>query len=229
MSRTLGPLLVLVLLFGACSAQADPAAPRSEPPRATADAAPYRLDRHQALDAGRALRQRGFHRVLTCPRRTAEGCAREGTARTHWLVGTQVHGARLPRGNGLVELVRTIVMAWPSAARARTYADRLTRQLERYRGEYDIALQETGPGTYTPGDRGRGELQQVSLGDWQGTGLRRVYHYVFDDLSPSANVLGGHFVLRRGRYVVDLEWAARDQRTDRRLSHLPRRLLWGLG
>jgi hypothetical protein len=128
----------------------------------------------------------------------------------------------------LVEFVRAIATRWPSPAAARHYADRLAGQLKRYRGEYDIALKATGPRTYRPGDRGRGDLQQVSLRGWRGTVLRRVFHYVFDDLSPSANVLGGRFVLRRGRYVAEIEWQARNQATDRRLSHLPGRLIRAL-
>ena len=228
MSRTLALLGVLVVLLGACSTPADPAAPQDHLPTTTPPAAPYRLHRADALDAARSLHPRGFERVLTCPRRQHEGCQRDGTRRTRWIVGTQAQGAPLPRGKGLAEFVRTIVMAWPSAVGARTYADRLTKKLKCYRGEYDVALRETSARTYRPGDRGSGELQRVSLAGWRGFGLRRVFHYVFDDLSPSANVLGGHFVLRRGRYVVDLEWAARGHYTDRRLSHLPRRLLRGL-
>lgn len=230
MSRTLALLVVLALLpLGACSADADPATPQHRPPTKAPRAGPYQLDRMDALDAARTLHPRGFERVLTCPRRQHEGCQRQGTRRTRWLVGTQAHGASLPRATGSAEFVRTIVMAWPSAASAHTYADRLTERFKAYRGEYDFALRKTCARTCTPGDRGRGEVQQVSLDGWRGAGLRRVFHYVFDHLSPSANVLGGHVVLWRGRYVVDLEWTARTQRTDRRLSHLPRRLLRGLG
>ena len=229
MPRMLGLLAALVLLFGACTAQADPAAPGAGPPTtASADTAPYRLDRLDALGAMRLLRPGGFRRVLTCPRRQHEGCQREGTGSASWLVGTQSHGADLRRGKGSAEFVRAIATSWPSPAAARAYADRLARQLKRYRGEYDIALEETGPRTYAPGDRGRGDLQRVSMRHWRGTGLRRVFHYVFDDLSPSANVLGGHFVLRRGRYVAEIEWQARNQATDRRLSRLPARLIRGL-
>ena len=112
---------------------------------------------------------------------------------------------------------------------AASYVATTDGRCSRYRGEYDIALHKTGPRTYTPGDRGRGELHEISPGRWRGPVLRRVFHYVFYGLVPSRSVLAGHFVSRRGRYVVDLEWVARDQRTDRRLSHLPRRLLRGLG
>jgi hypothetical protein len=234
MSRTLAPLVALLvglvlLPLGACSTPAGPAAPPGERPTKVTRAAPYRLERVDALKAARDLRPHGFERVLTCRRRQHEGCQREGTEQTRWLVGTQAHGAPLPRGNGLAEFVRTIVTAWPTAAKARAYADQLTAQLKRYRGEYDILLEKTGPDRYTPGDRGRGELHRVSFSGWRGTALRRVFHHVFYDLSPSASVPGGHLVLRRGRFVVDVEWVARTQRTDRRLSHLPRRLLRGLG
>ena len=64
----------------------------------------------------------------------------------------------------------------------------------------------------------------------EGTVLRRVFHFVYHGLVTVARtVTGGHVVVRRGRYVADVEWIAGDQRTDRRLSHLPRRLLRGLG
>ena len=103
------------------------------------------------------------------------------------------------------------------------------RQLSRHRGEYDIALRKTGPRHLHTRRPWPGELHEVSSGRWRGTGLRRVFHHVFEGLVPSRSVLGGHFVIRRGRYVADVEWVARDQRTDRRLSHLPRRLLRRLG
>jgi hypothetical protein len=238
MCRTLGLLVVLVVLSGACSARADPVAPSGPPPTKASRAEPYRLDRHHGLHAVRMLRPRGFERVLTCPRRQHKGCRREGTAATRWLVGSQAHGARLPRGNGLVESVRNVVTAWPSAAFARTYADELARQLRRYRGEYDVPMKETGPHTYIPGERGRGELHRVSLLGWRGVALRKVFHYVFyacrSSLSglvvgpPSARVPGARFVLRKGRYVLDLEWVARSQASDRRLSRLPARLVRAL-
>ena len=151
------------------------------------------------------------------------------TQGSRWLVATQDRGADLPRGNGLGEFVRTIVTGWPSVGAASSYAARLTRQLKRYDGDYDILLKRTGPRRYIPADRGRGELHPVSYSGWRGTMLRRIFHYVFYDLSPSAPVPGGHVVMSRGRYVVDLEWVARGQETDRRLSHLPRRLLRELG
>jgi hypothetical protein len=233
MSRTLAPLVALLvalvlLPLGACSTPAVPAAPPGDTPVKALRAVPYRLDRVDALHAARDLRPQGFERVLTCPRRQHEGCQRDGTQQTRWLVGTLAHGAPLPRGEGLAEVVRTMVTAWPTAAKSRAYADQLTSQLKRYRGEYDILLEKTGPRRYTAGDRGRGELHRVSYSGWRGTALRRVFHYVFYDFSPSASVPGGHVVLRRGRYVADVEWVARTQRTDRRLSHLPRRLLRGL-
>jgi hypothetical protein len=228
MSRMLALLLVLVVLpLAACSPEAGPAAPSSGP-ATTVPPAPYRLDRVDALAAVRLLKPHGFTRALTCPTRKREACRRPGTERTRWFVGTQSVGADLPRGNGLGELVRTVVTAWPSASAASSYAAGLTRQLRRYRGEYDILLKRTGPRRYTPADRGRGELHQVSFSGWRGTALRRVFHYVFYDLSPSASVPAGHVVLRRGRYVVDVEWVARTQGTDRQLSHLPRRLLRSL-
>ena len=220
-----GVLVVLVLL-GGCSAQADPVAPSQGPgSRPSGVVEPYRLGRLDVLNAVRSLHPRGFKRVLTCPTRRPQACRRPGTERSRWFVATQDHGAGLPRGNGLVEFVRTIVTAWPSAGAASSYAARLTRQLKRYDGEYDILLKETGPRRYIPADRGRGELHTVSFSGWRGTALRRIFHYVFYDLSPSAPVPGGHVVLGRGRYVVDVEWVARNQATDRRLSHLPRRLL----
>jgi hypothetical protein len=228
-SRILGLVVVLVLL-GGCSAQADPAAPADPPATSSTPAdAPYRLDRGDVLGALRSLGPPGFRRVLTCPTRNAEGCRRPGTEPTRWFVATQMQGADLPRGNGLGEFVRTIVTAWPSPAAATSYAARLTQHLRRYRGEYDIVLKETGPRRYIPADRGRGELARVSFAGWRGVMLRRVFHYVFYDFSPSAPVPAGHAVLRQGRYVLDLEWVARDQATDRRLSQLPRRLLRGFG
>jgi hypothetical protein len=137
----------------------------------------------------------------------------------------------------LVEFTRTVVTAWPSGASARRYVHRLDRGQRRFRGDFDIPKKETGPRTYRPGERGAGDLQRVSLLGWRGTGLRRIFHYVFYTSSssglvvgpPSGVVLGGRFVLRRGRYVADVEWLARNQATDRRLSHLPRRLLRRLG
>jgi hypothetical protein len=86
----------------------------------------------------------------------------------------------------------------------------------------------TGPRRYVPGDRGKGELERVSLGGWRGLGLRRRYFLYFDHYVTSGTVLGGRFVLRRGRYVSEVEWKAATQATDRRLSHLPARLLQNL-
>jgi hypothetical protein len=172
---------------------------------------------------------RGFDLALRCHGRADEHCRKPGLAKVRWFVATVATGAPLPDGNGMGERLTRIVTAWPTAAAARRYADRLTRQLKSYRGEYDIALKETSPRTYTPGVRGRGEVHRVTRNAWRGTVLRRVFHYVFYGLVPSRSVPGGHFVGRRGRYVADIEWVARDQRTDRRLSHLPRRLLRSLG
>ena len=234
MSRTLAPLVALlvvlvVLPLGACSAGAGPAAPQDSPPTKATRAAPYRLDRADALDAVREQPPRGFDVALTCRGRTDERCRRPDLAKVRWFVATVATGAPVPDGNGMREQLVRIVTAWPSVAAARRHVRRTTEDLRRYRGEYDIALNKTGLRTYTPGDRGRGELHVVSSNRWRGTGLRRVFHYVFYGLVPSRSVLGGHFVSRRGRYVVDVEWVARDQRTDRRLSHLPRRLLRRLG
>ena len=90
MPRMLALLVVLVLPFGACSSQAGPAAPGAGPPTtASAESPPYRLDRVEALGAVSRLRPRGFTRVLVCPRREHEGCQREGTEATAWLVGAQ--------------------------------------------------------------------------------------------------------------------------------------------
>ncbi len=228
MSRLLA-LFVVVVLTAGCSAQADPAAPSGGPATEPSPrAAPYRIDRLHALSAVRSLRVPGFKRVLVCPTRRPAPCRREGTERSRWLVGAQLHGASLPGGNGLGELVTTIVTTWPSAARASSYADRLTKQLRRYDGDYDILLRKTGSRRYIPADRGKGELHDVAYSEWRGTVLRRLFHYVFDDLSSSSTVAGGRVVLSRGRYVLDLEWVARNQRTDRRLSQLPRRLLQAL-
>ena len=211
----LPPLLVVLVLLGGCSAQADPSAPALGPVSSPSErVAPYHLDRLDALGAVRALRPRGFTRALTCATRRPEPCRRPGTKRAGWFVASLDRGAALPRGHGPGEFVTTAVTAWPSVARAASYAARLTEQLERYDGEYAL-----------PAERGRGELHQVSFSGWRGAVLRRVFHYVFDDLSPSASVPGGHAVLRQGRFVVDLEWVARDQQTDRRLTQLPRRLL----
>jgi hypothetical protein len=134
-------------------------------------------------------------------------------------------GEPVPDGNGLREQVTAIAMAWPSVAAARRYARGLSRQLRRYRGEYYLPLKMTGPRRYTPGDRGQGELQRVTYTGWHGIGLRRRFFHYFDHYETSGRVQGGRFVMRRGRYVVDVEWVARTQATDRRLTHLPRRLL----
>jgi hypothetical protein len=230
MSRMLALLVVLVALpLGACSAQTDPAAPQDGPSTKATRAAPYRLDRVVALEAVRAKPPRGFDLALTCRGRAEERCREPDLAKVRWFVATVATGAPLPDGNGMRERLVTIMTAWSTAEVARRYASRRTAELRRYRGEYDIALRRTGPRTYTPGDRGRGELHQISPGRWRGTVLRRVFHHVFHGLVPSRSLLGGHFVSRRGRYVADLEWVARDQVTDRRLSHLPRRLLRRLG
>jgi hypothetical protein len=126
------------------------------------------------------------------------------------------------------ERVTAIATAWPTEKRARRYAASIVRQLERYRGEYDISSEMTGARRYTPGDRGRGELQQVSLAAWRGVGLRRSFFRYFHGSRTSGTAFGGRFVLRRGRYVCDVAWTARTQATDRRLSHLPARLVGSL-
>ena len=195
MSRMLALLLVLVVLpLAACSAEADPAAPSSGPSTTVPRPAPYRLDRADALDAVRAQPPRGFEVALTCRGRTDERCRRPDLAKVRWFVATMSTGAPLPDGNGLREQLIRLVTAWPSVAAARGYVRRTTEDLRRYRGEYDIALHKTGPRTYTPGDRGRGELHEISPGRWRGTALRRVFHYVFFGLVPSRSVVGGHFV-----------------------------------
>ena len=231
MSRMLALLLVLVVLpLAACSAEADPAAPSSGPSTTAPRAAPYRLDRADALDAVREQPPRGFEVALTCRGRTDERCRRPDLAKVRWFVATMSTGAPLPDGNGLREQLIRIVTAWPSVAAARAVCTSDHRGAEAATAASTTSpCTETGPRTYTPGDRGRGELHEISSGRWRGTALRRVFHYVFYGLVPSRSVVGGHFVTRRGRFVADVEWVARDQRTDRRLSHLPRRLLRGLG
>jgi hypothetical protein len=228
MSRLIGLVVVLALLLGGCSEQADPAAPAERRSTPSPAAVPFRLDSADALAAVRSLRPRGFTRVLTCPTRKPQDCRLGGTQRTRWLVGTQFRGRALPRGHGLREFVRVVVTEWPSPGAATSYAGRLTRQLKHYDGEYDVLLRRIGPRRYVPADRGRGELHEVSFVGWRGAALRRIFHYVFAGPSPSAAVPGGRVVLRRERYVVDLEWVARDQRTDRRLSRVPRFLVRGL-
>jgi hypothetical protein len=222
--------LVVLVLLGGCSARAEPTAPGDgSASRSSATAEPYHLDRLDALRAVRAVDPRGFTRVLSCRSRHSRDCRRDGTQDSRWFVGTLLQGAPLPDANGMGEFVRTVVTAWPSPAAASAYSGRLTHELDRYDGDYDIVLKRTGPRRYVPGDRGRGELHPVTFAGWRGTVLRRLFHYVFDGLTPSATVTGGRAVLARGRYVLDLEWVARTQETDRRLSQLPRRLLRALG
>jgi len=221
--------VLLVLPLGACSTTAASSGPVGGPSAAAVRAAaPYRLDKADALDAVREPAPRGFEVTLTCRGRADERCRRPDLAKVRWFVGTLAIGGPVPDGNGMHERLVTMVTAWPTAAAARRHARRVTTGLRRYRGEYDVALRKTGPRTYTPGDRGRGELHPIAPSRWRGTVLRRVFHYVFYGLVPSRSVLAGHAVVRRGRYVADVEWVARDQRTDRRLSHLPRRLLESL-
>jgi hypothetical protein len=235
MSRNVALLVVVVLLTG-CSAGVCPA-PLPAFPEADLEAVPEALPRPvprilTRVDAETALRTRasphGFQVDVTCQGRSREGCRPQGTEGARWVVGTLATGKRLPGGHGLRERVTTTVMAWPSPAQARRYVSGLARRFDRYRGKYAVPVKRTRSVRYVPGDRGKGEVQHVGLAGWRGLGLRRSFVLRFHDDETSRTAYGGRFVMRRGAYVVDVDWVGRNQSTDRRLSHLPRRLIRGL-
>ncbi len=191
-------LLLAVLLVTGCSARADPAAPSDRP-----DDEPSRTVAAFRLDRVAALRA---VRSLS-PR----GFARVLTCASRRRVPCRREGTETSRW-----LVATLLQG------ARLPGDNGLREIVRPEvtawssadAAAAYAVRLTKQLTRYDGDRS--EIHLVTHAGWRGTVLRQA--------APA----GGRAVLRRGRYVADLEWVARDQRTDRRLSHLPRRLLRAL-
>jgi len=223
-------LIGVALLLAACSTggNASPSPTRS-PVAAEARRAPYHLTAGDSLRAVRSTKPAGGLRIsLRCDSRRDRSCAGDRWRGSRWLVGWAASGARLPGGNGLHESVRVVVTAWPSASVARGALREAKREMDRFEGEYYVPLKEIGPNRYIPGDRGKGDVQRVSLRGWRGTGVRKVNFYYFDTYAASGTVFGGRFVLRRGPYLADVEWVARTRDTDRSLSHLPARVIRAL-
>jgi hypothetical protein len=221
---------VALFLLAACSTGGDagPSATHS-PAAAERRRAPYRLTAGEALRAVRSTKPvRGLRISQRCDSRRDRSCVADRWRGSRWLVGWAATGAPLPEGNGLHEYARVVMTAWPSPAVARGALREARHDVDRFRGEYYVPLKEIGPNRYIPGDRGKGDVQRVSLRQWRGIGVRKVFFLYFDTYDTTGTVFGGRFVLRRGPYVVDVEWVARRRATDRRLSHLPARLIRSL-
>jgi hypothetical protein len=224
--------VVAVLAAGGCTSSGRDYSDR--PPRAAAAAATsgptaYAVPPGVAVEAVRSAEPGARLRVDDrCDSRRERSCVAERWRKATWMVGHALSGRPLPGGNGMREFARLVVMRWPSAAAARGYLRRTHRELSGYDGDYYRPLRQTGPRRYVPGDHGTGTLTRMSTHGWRGDGLRRSFFFYFDD-SVSGTVLGGREVLRRGPYVVDVEWLAADRDGWLRLARLPGRVVRALG
>jgi hypothetical protein len=214
----LGLLVIgLLLAVTACSsgspAPASPAdaTPGRAVPGEPAREAPYAVTREQVDHALAGVRPPpGYQVTLRCPprvRANREHCKPPPLLMgATWLRGVLLTGEPIRDGQGLHESVRVIITRWTNAAGAVRAQRSENDRLRVFDGEYDVPIDYGIGNHYMPGERGRGRFETRTTRAWTGTSVRKRGHYVFVGLAPSWTAYAGNDTMRRGRYLIQVEW-----------------------
>jgi hypothetical protein len=136
----------------------------------------------------------------------------EDSAGAEWLVGGGVLGRPVPRGNGIRETAYVAVARWTDPAAQQAWVETYTqRNVTRYDGAFDIAVESLPGGGFEPGQRGQGTTETVEVDGWVGEVADLEHVLLFEDPPTSARRVVRSYVLSRGEHTLLFYTAANSQ------------------
>jgi hypothetical protein len=122
-----------------------------------------------------------------------------------------VAAERSPRTAGdFFAIVATLL---PDADAAADQVASSRAESNRENGRFDIPVEQQDDGTYEPGQRGQGALEDATVEGWTGYQLVSSFEYVHPDGATDPMTMAGTLVLAKGNTVVQVQVALGQDRS----------------